>query len=150
MDNFKAMTRETMEKLQKDMIILKEGKLDKSEYAHQAFMMQTNLNELREDLVTAKADAETCCNYLEKYAPVYAQRQLTHVLGYVFPQKDVTWRLNWYNEVRFPLLTAGILQDGGKHQLRRRMQEVLDIVTDNPLATMEQRLPHKEDGGEGE
>ena len=68
---------------------------------------------MRDDLRTAKADAETSCNYLEKYSAVYMQRQLTHVLGYIFPQKDVTWRLNWYNEVRMPLLTAGILQDKG-------------------------------------
>ena len=37
-----------------------------------------------------------------------------------------------------PLLTTGILQDTGKHQLKERMAELLDIVQQNPLSMMEQ------------
>ena len=58
------------------------------------------------DVYLAKSYSETSCNYLEKYQPIYMQRQLTQVLGYVFPQKDIQWRLNWFNEVKMPILTA--------------------------------------------
>ena len=64
------------------------------------------------------------------------QRQLTHVLGYIFPQKDVTWRLNWYNEVRMPLLISDILNDTGTHSLQTRMQELVNVIQQKPDAIM--------------
>ena len=70
------------------------------------------------------------------------QRQITHVLGYVFPQKDVTWRLNWYNEVRMPLLTSAILNDEGESHLHTKMKELHDLVIQNPLSVMEQDDKH--------
>ena len=68
---------------------------------------------MKTDVYLAKSASEASCNYLEKYHPVYMQRSLTHVLGYVFPQKDVQWRLNWYNEVKMPIMTAQLLRDDG-------------------------------------
>ena len=59
------------------------------------------------------------------------------MLGFVFPAKDVTWRLNWYNELRMPILSAALLTDQGKLNLKKRMGELQELIIKNPMSTME-------------
>ena len=82
-------------------------------------------------------DVSTTSNFLQKYIPMLLQRQMTHVLGFVFPQRDVAWRLNWFNEMRMPLLSAALLNDEGKHRLKEKMVELAELVCQNPTSYME-------------
>ena len=73
-------------------------------------------------------DVDTTSNYVEKYIPIAMQRALTHVLAFVFPAKDVAWRLNWYNELRMPMLSAALLTDEGRHNLTKKMKELIEML----------------------
>jgi hypothetical protein len=57
-------------------------------------------------------------------------------LNYVFPHRDVNWRLNWFNEVKIPLLTAVILHDDGTHSLDEKIKELEKLYQDDPTSTM--------------
>lgn len=59
-------------------------------------------------------DVKTCSNYMEKYMPLYLQRQVSDFLEYIFIDRQTRWRINWYNEVKIPMLTAAILFDNGQ------------------------------------
>lgn len=72
---------------------------------------------IREELNQTMKDASAACNFMQKYSPIYVQRQITQTLSQVFPSKDVLWRLNWFNEVKMPLLNAFIIGDDGEHKL---------------------------------
>ena len=73
--------------------------------------------------------------------PIYVQRSLTHCLGFVFPNRDILWRLNWYNEVKMPLMTASILLDEGSHALDTKMAEMLEIIEKDPTSILKQEMP---------
>lgn len=59
----------------------------------------------------------TVANYLEKYLPMYLQRQMTDFVEYLFNDRQTKWRVNWYNEIKIPMLTAAILFDNGYESL---------------------------------
>ena len=65
------------------------------------------------------------------------QRTITHVLGFVFPQRDVAWRLNWYNEIRIPMLAAAMLSDEGVVNLQKKMKEMTALLDEYPTTVME-------------
>ena len=56
------------------------------------------------------------------------QRAITHLLAFVFPQKDVAWRLNWYNELRMPMLAATLLTDEGKINLKEKLVKMVEFI----------------------
>jgi len=41
----------------------------------------------------------------------------------------VRWRINWYNEVKVPMLIAGILFDSGHNSLGERVAKLREIAT---------------------
>ena len=47
--------------------------------------------------------------FMYKYEPIYIQRQITQALNYVFPDSTIQWRLNWFNEIKVPILTTLLL-----------------------------------------
>ena len=49
--------------------------------------------------------------FVHKFEPIYIQRQITQALEYVFPDSTIQWRLNWFNEVKMPVLTTLLLHD---------------------------------------
>lgn len=75
----------------------------------------------------------TCSNYMEKYMPLYVQRQMTEFLEYLFTDRSIRWRINWYNEVKIPMLTAGILFDNGHQSLQERVATLHKLVTGSIL-----------------
>ena len=83
------------------------------------------------------SNVETCSNYVEKYLPLHLQRQLTQVLAFVFPGRDTAWRLNWFNELRMPMLSAALLTDEGRHNLSTKMKEMIALLSQNPTTIME-------------
>lgn len=80
--------------------------------------METGHTELRDETDRYKAMTSTCCNYMEKYMPLYIQRQMTEFIEYLFTERAMRWRIAWYNEVKIPLLTAAILHDNGEASLQ--------------------------------
>ena len=70
-----------------------------------------------------------CTNYVEKYLPLYTQRQVSDFIEYVFNDRAVKWRVNWYNEIKIPLLTTGILYDNGEQSLMSRVDLLHEMVT---------------------
>ena len=66
---------------------------------------------------------------MEKYMPLYLQRQLTDFLEYIFIDRQTRWRINWYNEVKIPMLTAAILFDNGTDLLQDKIDVLHNIVS---------------------
>lgn len=61
--------------------------------------------------------------------PLYIQRQMTDLLEYCFTERSVRWRINWFNEVKVPMLIAGILFDSGHNSLQERVAKLKDLAT---------------------
>lgn len=98
---------------------------------------QAEVTRISKKLDGMVSEVATNANFLQKYVPLQTQRAITHVLGFVFPQKDVAWRLNWYNELRMPMLTTALLTDEGKQNLHKKMDEINYIISTNPATVME-------------
>ena len=83
-----------------DLVAYKEDQAQKERALHQQIDQIDNLT-------------CTCNNFMEKYMPLYVQRQISDFIEYLFTDRATRWRLNWYNEIKIPLLTAGIMFDNG-------------------------------------
>ena len=46
---------------------------------------------------------------------------MTDFVEFVFPERPIKWRINWYNEIKIPMLTAGVLTDTGYESLSERI-----------------------------
>ena len=53
------------------------------------------------------------------------------------PTREVAWRLNWYNELKMPMLSAALLTDEGKHNLNQKMRELVELLSNYPTTIME-------------
>jgi len=38
---------------------------------------------------------------------------MSEFLDYVLPERENKWRIHWYNEIKMPMLTAGVMSDSG-------------------------------------
>lgn len=63
--------------------------------------------------------------------PIYIQRQLSEVLNYILPDKLSRWRLQWFNDLKIPLLTSLILIDNGDNSLDQRIETLHKLVHDH-------------------
>ena len=52
----------------------------------------------------------------------------TDFLEYLFPDRSFKWRIQWYNEIKIPMLTAGILVDNGQDSLLEKTKLLHSIV----------------------
>lgn len=68
--------------------------------------------------------------------PLYIQRQMTDFIEYLFTEKATRWRINWYNEIKIPMLTAGIMFDCGHQSLENRVEELRKIVIENIIPAL--------------
>lgn len=58
---------------------------------------------------------------MDKYLPVQVHREITHYLQFVIGKNDeFRNRLQWYDEIKTPLLTSLILVDSGREALEER------------------------------
>lgn len=73
---------------------------------------------------------------MEKYLPLYIQRQLSDFLEYLFTERAVRWRINWYNEIKIPMLTSAIMFDNGKQSLLDRIEELQNLVVNNIIPAL--------------
>ena len=49
-------------------------------------------------------------------------------LNEVIPSKEHRFRLDWYTQIKMPLLTANLLRDQGSANLESRMEAIMDTV----------------------
>jgi hypothetical protein len=73
---------------------------------------------------------------------------MTDFVEYLFTDRATKWRINWYNEVKIPMLTAGILFDNGRHSLEQRIDMLTQIATQSitpPLPGDEKRTTAEEE-----
>ena len=61
---------------------------------------------------------------------------MTDFLEYVFPERETKWRINWYNEIKVPMLTAGVMSDTGKHSLEERIDLLHGLITKHILPVL--------------
>lgn len=73
--------------------------------------------QIRDEVDSFQSKTLSCCNYMEKYIPLYILRQMTEFLEYLHTDRPMRWRINWYNEVKVPMLTSAILFDNGEQSL---------------------------------
>jgi len=70
------------------------------------------------------------------------------MLEYVFPDRPIKWRINWYNEIKVPMLTAAVLTDTGVDSLEERTDLLNGIIKDHILPCLpldpEVRTPEEE------
>jgi hypothetical protein len=61
---------------------------------------------------------------------------MTDFLEYLFTEKGIRWRITWYNEIKIPMLTAGIMFDSGHASLDDRVNELRKIVVENIIPAL--------------
>ena len=112
------------------------AKLDSDTFVERQAQLRIELDRLAKDLQATTTAANTACNYMDKYSAIYVQRQISQTLNYILPQKDVNWRLNWFNEVKMPLLNSLILLDKGDHHLEAKISHLSRFVETFPETSM--------------
>ncbi len=115
---------------------LESKKMDASTFDHYQKQTDHHIRKNDLDLERNQNDAKACANYLEKYMPLYIQRQMTDFLEYVFPDRQVKWRINWYNEIKVPMFTAAVLTDTGVQSLEERIDLLHGIITNHILPSL--------------
>ena len=115
---------------------LESKKMDASTFDHYQKQTDHHIRKNDLDLERNQNDAKACANYLEKYMPLYIQRQMTDFLEYVFPDRQVKWRINWYNEIKVPMFTAAVLTDTGVQSLEERIDQLHSIITNHILPSL--------------
>ena len=99
-------------------------------------LLQNDMSKCKMLVDVAANQTQSCSNYMEKYMPIYIQRQISQCVEYVFPDRETKWRLNWYNELKIPLLTALLLNDDGQARLEERIASLHALVMDNILPSL--------------
>ena len=111
--NYRTETEKQMIDLGLKVQPLFDTKLDISFFSEFQASFYAKMTDITSNVDKFVGQIETNSNYLQKYVPMQTQRAITHILEFVFPQKDVAWRLNWYNELKMPMLSAALLSDVG-------------------------------------
>jgi hypothetical protein len=52
-------------------------------------------------------------------------------MEYLFTERHIKWRINWYNEIKLPMLTAPIISDNGKYHLDEKIKALHDVIKGN-------------------
>ena len=89
-----------------DIVKLKETKTDLSIYEKEKIEMNETLEQGLRTALMAESLTKNMIDFIHKYEPIYIQRQITQTLTNVFPDPNVQWRLNWFNDIKMPMLTT--------------------------------------------
>ena len=124
--------KKLIDKIQMDVKELSESKQDMKEYQQQRHSLMKQLAASREVAMNAALSAERMTEFVYKFEPIYIQRTVTQALSYVFPDSTVQWRLNWFNEVKMPILTT-ILLHRAEISLEENMEKFKAMIQLNSL-----------------
>ena len=75
-------------------------------------------------------------DFVYKYEPIFIQRQISQTLQNVLEDPKALWRLNWYNDIKMPLLTT-LLMFKSEISIEENMKKFERVVTLNSLTTDE-------------
>jgi hypothetical protein len=65
---------------------------------------------------------ETLSNYIDKYLPIQIHREVKLFLHFILHHdREARSRVDWYDEIKTPLLTSLILCDTGKETINERI-----------------------------
>ena len=96
----------------------------------------TKLNEefarVSDQSFNAESLTQTMIEFIRKFEPIYIQRQITQALQYVFPDATIQWRLNWFNDVKMPVLTTMLLYKGD-NTMQENMENFRQMIKLNSL-----------------
>lgn len=91
------------------------------------------INEISEYTEINRNMVHGCENYLEKYLPLFNQRQINETLDYVIPSVKTKWTIKKYGDAKNEHYTRRILQDDGKPDLpglmERTKKEIQSVNT---------------------
>ena len=73
---------------------------------------------------------------MNKYEPIFIQRQITHTLQNVLEDPRLLWRLNWYNDIKMPLLTT-LLMCKSDVSIKENMDKFTKIIELKALTSEE-------------
>ena len=114
-------------KLTQETYRLQEQKTDLKMYNKEMTDLTTELKEVKEISLEADASVKTMIDFQHKFEPIYIQRQITQALNYVFPDATIQWRLNWFNQVKMPMLTTLLLYES-ELDMEDNMNKFRDMI----------------------
>jgi len=65
--------------------------------------------------------------FIHKYEPIYIQRQISQTLNAVLEDPKLLWRLNWFNDVKMPMLTT-LLMYKSEVNLKENMKKFQQVI----------------------
>lgn len=74
--------------------------------------------------------------FIHKYEPIYIQRQISQTLNAVLEDPKLLWRLNWFNDVKMPMLTT-LLMYKSEVNLKENMKKFQQVITFGSLTNDE-------------
>lgn len=78
----------------------------------------------RKSIISLDSSTQSLTSYLHKYLPIKMHRTLTHLLDYVLGAKEQRKRLQWFDQIKMPLLTMSFLR---KEQCGSLSKEIKDL-----------------------
>ena len=66
--------------------------------------------------------------FIHKYEPVYIQRQITQTLQNIIQDPNVLWRLQWFNDIKMPMLTT-LLMYKSEISIEENMKKFEKVIT---------------------
>lgn len=123
------MTELAKEQLVSEVAFFRTEKTDTAEFRDFRDEARDQAAQQKERLEFALNKVKTCANFMEKYLPLYMQRQMSDFVEYLMPEAHMLKRINWYNEIKIPLLTAQVLLDTGHEGLQLKLDELHQIVS---------------------
>lgn len=85
---------------------------------------------------SADMQTKNMIDFIFKYDPIYIQRQITHTLQNVLEDPKLIWRLNWFNDIKMPLLTT-LLMYKSDVSIEANMSKFEKIITLGSLTSEE-------------
>ena len=105
---------------------LQYGKTDQLVFDANIMNMNSKLNGCQEYTELTRNMVQGCENYLEKYQPLFAQRQIQEILEHVLSSTKEKYKLKKFIEAKAVVLTEKILDDHGAPDLQGLIDNLHD------------------------
>lgn len=118
------------------------NKTDSLEFKVHVEAYKTQTKDLMDYNELTRNKVLSCENYLEKYQPLFTQRQIEEVLRYVLTTNKQKYRLKKFSELKNEFLTARILADKGNPNLLTMAQEMQEQICAGEFTNDEKEMEH--------
>lgn len=123
-------------KLQTESVTLFETKTDLSLYTQEIKKINETLDKAVKTSQNAESLTKNMVEFVYKYEPIYIQRQIKQTFENVLTDSNQLWRLNWFNDIKMPLLTT-LLMYKSDVSLTENMKAFQKVITLNSLTAEE-------------